>query len=260
MRKIFLLLCRVVLLFVPTLLIAQTPSEIIREAREEIKTSPNDGQTLQESAAKLDAMDPMEVHDSLYAEIHKLVPSVTVNRLVRQMNNFDMELWVDRLEKENDPFILYRGIRAAWCSKQKDSPRMKQLMIRLLDDKRVGEKPQFEERPRERRVYENAVRYLWSLESEESSPSSYFSDDSDAMVSAYRSKFNISPPEKHPAPNAPGHSASSVSRSVKRPAKTPEATPAALENKSSSYATWISIVISAMATGGLLWFLLRRRT
>lgn len=254
-------------------LIAQTASQVISKVIEQLGSlPPNDDAIAQEASTSLDRMNPKDVVEALYLAMKRPQQVTnqrrTLNVIVGNLRNFDLDAWLDRLEVETDPYMLNYGVRIGDLSTKSDSPRLKAFKLRLLSDQRIGQELHGEARAyasKGMRVCDIMLNSLWSKEPEADRPPGYPVDAGtsrqrrDEMIAAYAKKFNVPvnndiAAQLEPKPNQ-------VTTPDRAPGKErePHSMGLAQRKEPTSLVLWSAIVVLSVAGCGLLWFLLKRR-
>jgi hypothetical protein len=257
----------------PTLLLAQTPSDVISKAIEQLGSLPaNDEEIAHAAATSLAAMNPKEVVEAFFLAMKRPQQVTnqrrTLNVLVGSIKNFDIESWLDRLEAEPDPMMLNYGVRIADLSTKSDSPRLKTFKLRLLSDKRIAQELHGEARAyasKGMRLCDIVMNSLWSKEPESDRPPGYPVDagtsrqQRDEMIAAYANKFNVPIDADVAVPPEP--KLNQVPTPEAAPQKALESKPTATQTSEelTSSTPWSIIVVLIVAAIGLLWLLLKGR-
>ncbi len=124
-----------------------------------------------------------------------------VFRIVERLPNFDMNEWVSRLGREDDPFVTDYAIKIASSSQKADSELLLAFLHRSLSDKRVGRKLTGEARAYAKeglRICDDVLNILWDREPAASRPPGYpfgVSNSSpkqlDKLIAEYARRFNV---------------------------------------------------------------------
>jgi hypothetical protein len=160
--------------------LGQTPEEIINRVITEGGEQTWSDAPIQRAIDELSTFDAKTVSSALYLAF-KRPESVTNQRptifkIIRKIPNFDVNEWVYRLENETDPILLCYATSAATSSTKANSTKLKALLVKMLNDKRIGQKLHGEARAyssRGLRVCDWSLNLLWSLEPEKDRPLDY---------------------------------------------------------------------------------------
>ena len=124
-----------------------------------------------------------------------------VFRIVERLPNFDMNEWVLRLGREDDPFVTDYAIKIASSSQKADSELLLAFLHRSLSDKRVGRKLTGEARAYAKeglRICDDVLNILWDREPAASQPpgfpfgvSNSSPEQLDRLIAEYARRFNV---------------------------------------------------------------------